>query len=453
MSGYPRPAVPSPLAAARAVPAVLLAVLLSALAAFAVPGIAAAEPPGPVKYYVVQASYQGQPEFLFEIAQRFLGSGARNTEIFALNKGRLEPGGARMTDPASILPGWILRLPADAKGDGVRTGPLPTPGASAEPPTESPGESLPPAAENPGGAVRSAEPSAGEGTGGLPATALVLLVVGLVALAGCAAGVVLIRRRSAAVKPTSPAAPTPGDLTASWTVDRALRTLSAACAQSGRSLPELYAVTLGPGEVTLRLTAPDDDAPAPWSPDSTARTWSAPLAELQSAPVDPSLGHPYPRLVTAGIVGGGRVLLDLSQARGVIGIDGDSRVRRAIAARWATELTTNPWSEDVPVVRVGFGGTASGSYANMREASAALAASRAGVLLFAAPPSGRDAAELRALLGTPGSDWSVVVSGTARDARWRFTASSDGQLDTGFLGMSIQAAGGEPVALRTQPVG
>jgi hypothetical protein len=137
----------------------------------------------------------------------------------------------------------------------------------------------------------------------------------------------------------------------------------------------------------------------------------------------------------------------------VIGIDGDSRVRRAIAARWATELATNPWSEDVPVVRVGFGGTGSGSYANMREASAALAASRTGVLLFAAPPSGRDAAELRALLGTPGSDWSVVVSGTARDARWRFTASPDGQLDTGFLGMSIQAAGGEPVALRTQPVG
>src|SRR5262249_38047321 len=79
----------------------------------------------PVKYYVVASSFNGQPEFLFEIAERFLGSGDRTMEIFNLNKGRLEPGGLRVENPTAIRPGWVLVLPNDAAGDGVHFGPLP----------------------------------------------------------------------------------------------------------------------------------------------------------------------------------------------------------------------------------------------------------------------------------------------------------------------------------------
>ena len=85
-----------------------------------------AAPSADVKYYVVRDEFGGEPEFLFEIAQRFLGSGDRNDEIFQLNKGRLQPDGLRLTKPEAILPGWILQLPPDAEGDGIRTGPLPT---------------------------------------------------------------------------------------------------------------------------------------------------------------------------------------------------------------------------------------------------------------------------------------------------------------------------------------
>ena len=88
-------------------------------------GTSAAPATGPVKYYVVRSEYSGQPEFLFEIAQRFLGAGDRNTEIFALNKGRVQPDGLAMTKAESILPGWVLQLPKDATGDGVETGLLP----------------------------------------------------------------------------------------------------------------------------------------------------------------------------------------------------------------------------------------------------------------------------------------------------------------------------------------
>lgn len=101
--------------------------LLAVLASFLAPAAASAAPSsGPVKYYVVRSDYAGQPEFLFEIAQRFLGSGNRNTEIFELNQGRMQPDGLSMTKPDAILPGWVLQLPDDAKGAGVETGLLPT---------------------------------------------------------------------------------------------------------------------------------------------------------------------------------------------------------------------------------------------------------------------------------------------------------------------------------------
>jgi hypothetical protein len=52
---------------------------------------------------------------LSAIAERTLGSASAYEEIFALNKDRVEPGGARFTDPSLIQPGWTIALPAGAK--------------------------------------------------------------------------------------------------------------------------------------------------------------------------------------------------------------------------------------------------------------------------------------------------------------------------------------------------
>jgi membrane-anchored mycosin MYCP len=95
--------------------------------------VAAAVPPAPVKYLVVQAN-QGRPDYLWEIALRVLDDKQRYLEIFALNKGRLEPDGATVTDPAVLHEGWILVLPWDATGDGVIYGPLPAITPTASPP-------------------------------------------------------------------------------------------------------------------------------------------------------------------------------------------------------------------------------------------------------------------------------------------------------------------------------
>lgn len=110
----------------------LLTVLVSG-ATGALPRPPASAAPS-VKYYEVRNSFKGKPEFLFEIAERFLGDGHRFREIFDLNKGRLQPDGRRLVKDTEIEPRWLLVLPNDARGDGVKFGPLPCCAEPAPPP-------------------------------------------------------------------------------------------------------------------------------------------------------------------------------------------------------------------------------------------------------------------------------------------------------------------------------
>jgi hypothetical protein len=97
-----------------------------------------------VKYYEVAESYAGEPENLPEIARRFLADSTRANEIFYLNVGRTQPDGASLTDANSLHMGWLLVLPWDALGDGVRVGALPT-----TPPSSAVTSNKPPAASTP----------------------------------------------------------------------------------------------------------------------------------------------------------------------------------------------------------------------------------------------------------------------------------------------------------------
>lgn len=149
---------------------------------------------GDPKWYQVRSSYQGQPEFLYEIAERFLGDGDRLTEIFRLNKGRVQADGLSLVKPESIEPGWILILPGDAKGDGVRTGPLPIV------PSVAPSSAAPTDAGvvTSGAAATAATTAAavdqpGRGSS-LP---LILLIAVALLLIAAGAGVLLIRRSGA----------------------------------------------------------------------------------------------------------------------------------------------------------------------------------------------------------------------------------------------------------------
>lgn len=52
---------------------------------------------------------------LWSLAESHLGSGERFREIVALNLGRPQPDGGALTDAGWVYPGWVLRLPTDAR--------------------------------------------------------------------------------------------------------------------------------------------------------------------------------------------------------------------------------------------------------------------------------------------------------------------------------------------------
>jgi hypothetical protein len=97
-----------------------------------------------VKYYVVEASYQGKPEDLDEIATRFMGTSARAQDIFDLNANRTQRDGGKLTDPKQLHGGWNLIMPWDAVGPEVHYGLLPA--ASPKPPPATPAAPAQPAA-------------------------------------------------------------------------------------------------------------------------------------------------------------------------------------------------------------------------------------------------------------------------------------------------------------------
>ena len=231
----------------------------------------------------------------------------------------------------------------------------------------------------------------------------------------------------------------------SWTVDRGVRALATACEAEDRGIPAVHAVVVGPDTLLFQLSTPDERPPAGWTAEHNGRSWHAPLRLLQSAPVAESTEEPYPRLVSLGRTSKGFVLLNLGQAGGIIGLEGDARQARALAQDWARELTTSPWSREGQVVRVGFkpgaaDPTGTTEAKSLVDAEAALADDRGGVLLLAGLPGGRDRERVYRLADEPGSQWTVVVVGRVEHPKWRLTLDSAGVVDTGLMD--------EPVAHR-----
>ncbi len=66
------------------------------------------------KIYRVRPPAGRHHESLWEIAEKCLGDGRRYREIYALNKGKVQPDGTRLTMASLIRPGWVLEMPADA---------------------------------------------------------------------------------------------------------------------------------------------------------------------------------------------------------------------------------------------------------------------------------------------------------------------------------------------------
>lgn len=148
-----------------------------------------------------------------------------------------------------------------------------------------------------------------------------------------------------------------------WFLDLALRGLSASLAEADHPIPDAYAVKLRTEGIELMLSRPskpDDPVqpPEPWEVAGDGRSWS--FSRPRITDVDAQSAHrrfaPYPGLVTIGGVGTDRIMIDLEEARGVVGFGGHRERRRAALAALAVELATNSWSDRMTVTLVGFPG-------------------------------------------------------------------------------------------------
>ena len=83
------------------------------------PTVVAASRATPTKHPTYRVQRQ---DTLWGIAERCLGAGERFPEIAALNYGVSQPDGQALTSSHWIYPGWLLRLPPDARIDTGRSG-------------------------------------------------------------------------------------------------------------------------------------------------------------------------------------------------------------------------------------------------------------------------------------------------------------------------------------------
>ncbi|WP_208868225.1 hypothetical protein [Microbispora triticiradicis] len=145
------------------------------------------------------------------------------------------------------------------------------------------------------------------------------------------------------------------DAPGSRMLDIGLRLLGRLLADSGRRPPTIYAVHLSSRGLDLWIHPAEQDAPEPWEACDGGQVWRLPAHEGRRIDEHALAGvpAPYPGLVSLGTGQGGRVLVDLEAAHGIIAITGAHTV--AALSALAVELATNRWSDDMRLTLVGFG--------------------------------------------------------------------------------------------------
>ncbi|MFF5258708.1 hypothetical protein ACFY4C_07165 [Actinomadura viridis] len=265
-------------------------------------------------------------------------------------------------------------------------------------------------------------------------------------------------------------------------LDLGLRHLSKSMAAGGRALPTVYGVHLGSGSLDLWIAPADRNPPAPWQTYDDGQVWrlhADALPSLEAADLGDVLA-PYPGLVSIGTNAGGRILVDLEAAHGLIALQGPAETRRSVLAALALELATNRWSDHMRITLVGFGGELGENLTEIapdrirtvatledalpelegrgEEVRQALAASGVdsvltgrcrGVfgeawmphyLIMADEPTDREADRLVALART-GTRMAAgyLVPGDVQGATWTWEVDAAGRLQAGVLGFEVDA--------------
>lgn len=405
---------------------------------------------------------------LWGIAERTLGDPFRYSEIYALNKDRVQPDGSRLTDADLIRPGWQLILPADAHGPDVRVLAT-TPGAAPGSPAGSHAGSRTSDARVAGDLATPLSDDGGDQAGGGLGD---LLLGGGLVLAGVVTALTARRGPFGTPSDDEGALRLAANAGRASFLDRALRILAEGRGAQALPMPDLSVIYLDDEQVIAHVVG-EVAAPAhPWVASADHKSWTVRAADLgdlvATAPA------PYPALVNLATSHGFDVLVDLEYASGLIAIGGDASVGREIVMSTVVDLATHPWSDHVEVTMVGFGDDISEVAperiravtdldealarveAQVGQASSLLARLGVGgvlsgrgtarhpeltprVLVMSAPPTSEQTQRIRAISAGGRTAFAAVCVGDAPGARWRFAADRTGHIDLGVLGISGEA--------------
>ncbi|MEV1205160.1 bacterial transcriptional activator domain-containing protein [Microbispora rosea] len=257
------------------------------------------------------------------------------------------------------------------------------------------------------------------------------------------------------------------DAPGSRMLDIGLRLLGRLLADADRRPPTIYAVHLSNRGLDLWIHPAEQDAPEPWETCDDGQVWRLPAHEGRRIDEHVLAGvpAPYPGLVSIGTGQGGRVLVDLEAAHGVIAITGAHTV--AALSALAVELATNRWSDRMRITLVGFGEeltllaperiSTAGSLAEVLPEFEERARHDGDVLtgrvhsrvadpaytphyLLSAIRPDEDEARRLALLGKGTRTASgFVIAGEVPHATWTWEVTDDGRARVDALGLDIEA--------------
>jgi len=440
---------------------------------------------GVTTYYDVKPPEGRHYDTLWDIADRYLGEGRRYQEIWELNKDIEQPDGRKLQKADLIHPGWVLKLPSDAVGPGLK---VVDHAAVAEVPVEAPAPATP--VDVTGGAVaEDGSATQADEAGGLHvdgAWTPFFGVAGGLALAGAFLG--LRRRRASATvadwwatrdpsgtdpHDPDPVPPTPGsrlrdeaDVTTAGWLDRAVRSLNG---RPGFAAPARASLSDG-GLAMVFDEEPTIEAPEGWTARGSVWTLD------RDVEVTGSGLSPLPGLVSIGRRDDGTVLLlDPESVDGIISLDGDGDVARGLALSIAVDTATHPWADDRIVTLVGFAddlshvGSRSIRHADdlgrvlegldnvaryqrsaVRDAGAVSARDARvarpdaidwsyQLVVCSGVPSADELTRLTELAADPAVSLGVVVVGATASNAVRLTARPEGRVSSPVLGIDVAA--------------
>jgi hypothetical protein len=262
-------------------------------------------------------------------------------------------------------------------------------------------------------------------------------------------------------------------------LDLGLRHLSKELAAQDRTPPTVYGAFLTSAHLDLWIHPADKDAPEPWTCMDDGRLWRLPVADALRLTEHALAGTlaPYPGLVSLGTTEGGRVLIDLEAAHGIVNLAGPPPYSTAALAAVAVELAVNHWSDHMNLVLVGFGADLTliaperiTSVNSLAEALPALEARTSEVrralaavgadsvltgrsrgeqgeawmptyLLSAVPPTPEESARLAELAktGTRLSSGYLVAGESTPGAVWQWRVDEHGRASVPALGLNVKA--------------